>query len=120
MCCAPCTSSIRRYGSPSLLICSCGSLWPSFSVPAASLSSSPRRGCCRSDAEQSEKDALLVSGSSRLYFAQTRALYLIFLAMAFGLECSQVVNQIPCIIGLNYISKRRHRGPIDSRHKDAI
>ena len=33
MCCAPCTSSVRRYGSPSLLMCICGSLFPEFLRP---------------------------------------------------------------------------------------
>src|SRR5580704_17534309 len=28
--CAPCTNSVRRYGSPSLRICICGSLWPAL------------------------------------------------------------------------------------------
>ena len=36
MCCAPCTSNVRKYGSPSLLMCICGSLWPEFRRPGCS------------------------------------------------------------------------------------
>src|ERR1019366_1975757 len=35
MWCAPCTSSVRRYGSPSLLMCICGSLCPQFPRPGS-------------------------------------------------------------------------------------
>src|ERR1700690_1869979 len=37
MCCAPCTSNVRRYGSPSLLMCICSSLCPE--VPPSRLQS---------------------------------------------------------------------------------
>jgi hypothetical protein len=39
--CAPCTSSVRRWGSPSLLMCSCGSLCPEFRRPGCSPRSQP-------------------------------------------------------------------------------
>ena len=36
MWCAACTSKVRRYGSPSLLMCICGSLCPEFLRPGCS------------------------------------------------------------------------------------
>ena len=33
MWCAPCTNNVRKYGSPSLLMCSCGSLCPELRRP---------------------------------------------------------------------------------------
>src|SRR5215472_10422597 len=41
ICCAPCTNRVRRYGSPSLLMCICGSLCPEFLRPGCSPKKQP-------------------------------------------------------------------------------
>src|SRR5436190_12458221 len=45
---------------------------------------------------------------------------LVLLTVAVDLKRAQVMNQIPCVIGLHHIRERRHRSSIKTGHEDAI
>src|SRR5438552_703382 len=51
----------------------------------------------------------------------TRCLqYVVFLAVTMSLKCTQIVHQIPCVIGLDDIRERRHWRSIHTGHEDPI
>src|SRR5205814_10635806 len=45
---------------------------------------------------------------------------MVLLTVAVDLKRAQVMNQIPCVIGLHHIRERRHRSSIKTGHEDAI
>jgi len=51
MWCAACTKIVRRYGSPSLLMCICGSLCPEFLRLGCAPHGNPYPGSCGNDAD---------------------------------------------------------------------